>query len=129
MAVTGHVSAALEAWREGQKAQIAQVLRDSVVGKPFGKRIRDLRTVLGWSQRKTAEQFGVSVRTVIRHERRETFRLRLAILQELCALEAANAEELIAYLVYAERTDGARGDSTNPSSDEQQGALPDHSDL
>jgi DNA-binding XRE family transcriptional regulator len=105
MAAIGCVSAALEAWREGQKVQIAQVLRNSVVGKPFGKRIRNLRMVLGWSQRKTAEHFGVSVRTVIRHERGESFRLRLPMLQRLRALEADNAEELIAYLVYVERTD------------------------
>jgi hypothetical protein len=69
MAARGHVSAALEAWREEQRAQITQVLRNSVVGMPFGQRIRNLRTVLGWSQRKSAEHFEVSVRSLIRHER------------------------------------------------------------
>lgn len=103
MAATGPVSAALQAWRERQKAEIAQVLRNSVVCLPFGQRIRNLRSVLGWSQRQAAVHFGVSVRTVIRHERGESCWLRLPVLLELRALEAANAEELVAYLVHLER--------------------------
>jgi ribosome-binding protein aMBF1 (putative translation factor) len=60
--------------RGAEGAQIAQVLRNSVVGMPFGQRIRNLRTVLGWSQRKAAEHFEVSVRTVLRHGQGESFR-------------------------------------------------------
>ncbi len=104
MAATGHVSAAVQSWREGQNAQIAQVLRDSLVGMLFGQRIRNLRMVLGWSQREAAEHFGVSVRTVIRHERGDCFRPRWPLVQKVRGLEADNAEELIAYLVYVERT-------------------------
>ncbi len=99
---------ALQAWREEQKAQIAQVLRNSVVCLPFGQRIRTLRTVLGWSQREAARQFGVSVRTIIRHERGESFRPWWRLVEKVRDLEEANAEELIAYLVYAERSDAAR---------------------
>jgi DNA-binding XRE family transcriptional regulator len=107
MAATGPVSIALQAWHEDQRARAAQVLRNSVVGMPCGQRIRNLRMVLGWSQREAARQLGVAVRTVIRHERGESCWLRLAMLEKLRELEAANAEELIAYLVYMERNDAS----------------------
>jgi DNA-binding XRE family transcriptional regulator len=35
---------------------------------PFGQRIRDLRRLLGWTQREVAWQFGVSSRSIIRYE-------------------------------------------------------------
>ena len=72
MAAIGPVSAALLAWREEQKAQFAKLVRYGIVRMPFGQRIRNLRTLLGWSQIKAAAHFGVSVRTVIRHERGES---------------------------------------------------------
>jgi DNA-binding XRE family transcriptional regulator len=109
MAAIGFVSQALKSWREDQRAQIGQLLRNSVVRMPFGQRIRNLRTLLGWSQRKAAAHFGVSVRTVIRHERRESCRPWLPLLLEVRALEDAHAEELIALLVHAERSELSAG--------------------
>jgi DNA-binding XRE family transcriptional regulator len=114
MAATGHVSEALQAWREEQKAQVTQVLRNSVVGMSIGRRIRNLRTLLGWSQRQAAEHFGVSVRTVIRHEHGESFRPWWPLVEKVRVLEEANAEELIAYLVHAERSDAARSGRVDP---------------
>lgn len=111
MVAIGVVSQALKAWREEQKAQIGQLLRNSVVGMPFGQRIRNLRTLLGWSQRKAARHFGVSVRTVIRHERGESWRPWLPLLLEVRALEDAHAEEIIALLVHAERSELSAGGS------------------
>lgn len=122
MAASGPVSAALQAWREDQRAQVAQVLRTSVVGMPYGQRIRNLRMVLGWSQREAARQLQVAVRTVIRHEREESFRLRLPKVEKLRALEDANAEELLAYLVYMERNDAPLGGRSNPGGGELQGS-------
>jgi ribosome-binding protein aMBF1 (putative translation factor) len=121
MATTGRVSVALQAWREGQRAQIAQVLRNSVVGMPYGQRIRNLRAVLGWSQREAARHLEVAVRTVIRHERRESFWLRLPMLEKLRTFEAANAEEIIAYLAHAERSDAERRGPVDPPGELQGG--------
>ena len=111
MAAIGPVSAALLAWREEQKAQFAKLVRYGIVRMPFGQRIRNLRTLLGWSQIKAAAHFGVSVRTVIRHERGESYRPWLPLLLEVRALEDAHAEEIIALLVHAERSELSAGGS------------------
>jgi len=115
MAAIGPVSAALIAWREDQRAHIAQVLRNSVICIPLGQRIRNLRTLLGWSQIKAAAHFGVSVRTVIRHERGESRCPWTPLLLKVRALEDAHAEELIAFLVHAERSEVSA--SGSPSGD------------
>src|SRR6266849_5326379 len=111
MAGIGFVSQALEAWNGERRAQIAQVLRNSVVALPFGQRIRNLRMLLGWSQRTAARHFGVSVRTVIRYERGESRRPSLELLLGVRALEDAHAEELVALLVHAERSELSAGAS------------------
>ena len=111
MAGIGFVSQALEAWREERKRQFVQLLRNSVVRMPFGQRIRNLRMLLGWSQRAAARHFGVSVRTVIRYERGESRRPSLELLLGVRALEDAHAEEIIAILVHAERAELSAGGS------------------
>jgi DNA-binding XRE family transcriptional regulator len=109
MAGIGFVSPALEAWREERQTQIGRVLRSSVVCLAFGQRIHNLRMLLGWSQREAALHFGVSVRTVIRHERREGRRPSLELLLGARALEEAHAEEIIALMVQAERAELSAG--------------------
>ncbi|SRR5216683_7231983 len=65
-----------------------------------GQRIRNLRIVLGWSQREAALHLGVSRRTVIRHEQGRNRHpwLRLPLLLRLRELESTYAGELIVYL-------------------------------
>jgi transcriptional regulator with XRE-family HTH domain len=72
---------------------------------PSGQRIRNLRSLLGWTQRQIAMELGVSPRTVLRHERgqRRTPWLRLPVLLRLRQLESDHAEELIAYFTRAGR--------------------------
>ena len=112
MAGIGFVSQALEAWREERQTQMGQVLRNSVVCLPFGQRIRNLRRLLGWSQRTAARHLGVSVRTVIRHERGERRRPQ-EMLVTVRALEDAHAEEIIALMVQAERNELTAGGSAS----------------
>jgi len=113
MAAIGPVSGALKAWHEEQKAQFARLLRTGVVGIRFGQRIRNLRILLGWSQRRAARHLGVSVRTVIRHERGESWRPWLPLLLEVRALEDDHAEEIIALLVHSERNEQRAGGDAN----------------
>jgi DNA-binding XRE family transcriptional regulator len=70
---------------------------------PFGQRIRDLRRVLGWSQREVAWQLGVSARSIIRYEHGQSSPLRSAPLQALRRLESAYPLELCSYDVIARR--------------------------
>jgi transcriptional regulator with XRE-family HTH domain len=65
-----------------------------------GQRIRNLRIVLGWSQREAALQLGVSRRTIIRHEQGRNRHpwVRLSLLERLRELESTYAGELIIYL-------------------------------
>lgn len=114
MAAIGPVSEAMAAWREERADQLAMVLRRSQVGVPFGERIHNLRTVLGWSQREAARQLGVCVRSVIRHELAQSLRPWLPLLQKVRGLEAENAEILLAYLVHAEKRDPSLGSSAGP---------------
>jgi DNA-binding XRE family transcriptional regulator len=109
MAGIGFVSQALEAWREERQTQIGRVLRSSVVCLAFGQRIRNLRVLLGWSQRAAARHLGVSVRTVLRHERGDSRRPSLELLETVRALEDSHAEEIIALMVQAERAERSEG--------------------
>lgn len=86
--------------RDEQAAQFrAEVLRRLCL-MPSGQRIRNLRAILGWTQRMAATQLGVSGRTLIRHERghHRTPWLRHSLLQRLREVESDHAEELIAHL-------------------------------
>ena len=69
---------------------------------PCGERIRNLRAILGWTQRTAAVHLGISVRTLIRHEQghHRTFWPRLPLLLRLRELESDHAQELIAYLTH-----------------------------
>ena len=86
--------------RDELAAQFKAELRRRLQVLPSGQRIRSLRTVLGWTQSMAAEQLGISVRTVIRHEqgRNRLPWLRLPLLERLRELESIYAEQLIAYL-------------------------------
>jgi DNA-binding XRE family transcriptional regulator len=59
----------------------------------FGERLRNLRRVLGWTQREAAWQLGISARTVIRYEQ-GTHHPQLLTLLTLQALESDHAQEL-----------------------------------
>jgi DNA-binding XRE family transcriptional regulator len=48
---------------------IQREVRFKCLALPFGQRMRTLRRVLGMTQKQFADTLGVSVRTVIRHER------------------------------------------------------------
>ena len=69
---------------------------------PCGQRIRNLRAILGWTQRTAAAQLGISVRTLIRHERghHRTPWPRLQLVLRLRELESEHGQELIAYLTH-----------------------------
>jgi DNA-binding XRE family transcriptional regulator len=71
-------------------------------GLESGQRIRNLRAVLGWTQRVAASELGVSLRTVIRHEKghHSAASLRLALLRRLCELEREHADQIVAHLNY-----------------------------
>ncbi len=66
---------------------------------PAGQRIRNLRSILGWTQRMAAAQLGISVRTVIRHEQghHRTPWPRLSLLLRLRELESIYAGPIIAH--------------------------------
>ena len=70
---------------------------------PFGQRVRDLRRVLGWTQREVAMQLGVSTRSIIRYEQGSSSPVQSAPLLGLWRLESAYALELDAYDVTARR--------------------------
>ena len=66
---------------------------------PSGRRIYLLRRALGWTQSRVALELGISRRTVIRHEQGHTRRrwACLSLHHDLCQLEYAHAEQIIAY--------------------------------
>ena len=89
----------MQTWRDEQAAKLKTELRFQLKVMPPGQRIRTLRAVLGWTQRRIAMELGVSMRTVIRHERdqRRTLWLRLPVLLRLRQLESDHEEELVAF--------------------------------
>src|SRR5271169_4453636 len=58
----------IQAWHDEQAARLKRELRFQLLVTAPGKRIRTLRAVLGWTQRRIAMELGISMRTVIRHE-------------------------------------------------------------
>jgi DNA-binding XRE family transcriptional regulator len=67
---------------------------------PFGQRLREVRLALGWTPSMIADELGISVRTVIRHEQgsNRTGRPHLRVLLRLRELESRYAAEVLAYL-------------------------------
>jgi hypothetical protein len=59
----------IRAWHDEQAAKFKAELRFQLLVMPSGQRIRNLRNLLGCTQRRAAMELGVSMRTVIRHER------------------------------------------------------------
>jgi DNA-binding XRE family transcriptional regulator len=70
---------------------------------PFGQRIRDLRRVLGWTQREAGVRLGVSSRSIIRYEHGQSSPIRSAPLLALRRLESVHALELDGYDATARR--------------------------
>jgi DNA-binding XRE family transcriptional regulator len=92
-------SAWVQQLRNEQGTQFkAEVLRRLQL-MPGGQRIRNLRAVLGWTQRTAAAQLGISVRTLIRHEQghHRTRWLRYPLLLRLRELESTYVEQIIAH--------------------------------
>jgi DNA-binding XRE family transcriptional regulator len=85
--------------RDEQVAQFKSKLLRRLDLVPAGQRIRNLRAVLGWTQRAAALQLGISMRTVIRYEQghHRVSWPRLPLLRRLRELESEHAQELIAY--------------------------------
>lgn len=65
---------------------------------PYGQRIRDLRKALGWTQHDAAKHLGISVRTVIRHERNQSLRMHWTPLWKLREVELTYAADLAVWL-------------------------------
>ena len=61
---------------------------------PYGQRVRDIRRVLGLTQRELASQLGVSCRSIIRYEQGRSSPLKSAPLLALRRLESGHAREL-----------------------------------
>jgi len=80
----------------------AAALNRRLQGLSSGQRIRNLRAALGWTQRVAAQELGVSLRTVIRHEKghHSVASLRLPLLRRLCQLEREHADHIIAHVDY-----------------------------
>jgi DNA-binding XRE family transcriptional regulator len=100
-----HVSHGPETTGQRQ-AELQQQLRE--MGReqlPFGQRLHELRRALGWTQGMAAVELGISVRTVIRHEKGQhrTPWVRIPLLLKLRHLERVCAEEILAYLARGER--------------------------
>jgi DNA-binding XRE family transcriptional regulator len=64
---------------------------------PVGPRIRHLRRVLGWTQKRLADELRVSLRTVIRHERGQQHRRRVQWRWRLSELERDHGNQLLPY--------------------------------
>ena len=60
--------------REGHEGWFRAEFWTRLEAMPAGPRIRHLRRVFGWTQKRAADELGVSVRTVIRHERGQQHR-------------------------------------------------------
>jgi len=71
-----------------------------LIARPSGERIRTLRAVLGWTQRKAAAQLRISSRTVIRHEQGYGYARcpHQSLLLRLHELEEIYADPIMAYL-------------------------------
>ena len=82
--------------------QLQEMGREQMV---FGQRLLELRRALGWTQRMAAEELGINVRTVIRHEKGQhrTPRVPLPSLLKLRDVESVWAEQILAYLDRAGR--------------------------
>jgi DNA-binding XRE family transcriptional regulator len=95
----------IQAWHDEQAAKLKAELRFQLQVMPSGQRIRNLRSLLGWTQRRVAMELGISMRTVIRHERgqRRTPWLRLSLLLRLRELESDHEGKLIAFFTHTGR--------------------------
>ena len=77
--------------------QLREMGREQMV---FGQRLLEVRRALGWTQYMAAEELGISVRTVIRHEKGQhsTPQVPLSALLKLRDVESVWAEQILAYL-------------------------------
>ncbi len=88
----------VQALRDEQALVFKQEFWTRLQMTPAGPRIRNLRRLFAWTQRKAAAELGISVRTVIRHEQGQQYRrwrqTRWSLL--LSKLEYDHMDELIA---------------------------------
>ena len=83
-----------EAHRVQRLEEIRQEIRDYAVGASFGERMLRLRRLLGMTQKELALALGVSVRTIIRHERGQCNR-SWSLWERLREMELAHAEAVV----------------------------------
>ena len=86
-----------EAYRQQRRKEIRQEIRDYGVSVSFGERLLRLRRLRGMRQRDLALALGVSVRTIIRHERGQCDRSS-SLWASLREMEMAHAEEIVSCL-------------------------------
>ena len=84
--------------REGHEGWFRAEFWTRLEAMPAGPRIRHLRRVFGWTQKRAADELGVSVRTVIRHEQGQRHRpwANSAWLWRLSKLERDHESQLFA---------------------------------
>jgi DNA-binding XRE family transcriptional regulator len=83
--------------REGHEGWFRADFWTRLESMPAGPRIRHLRRVLGWTQQRIADELGVSLRTVIRHERGQQHRANSKLLCRLSVLERDHENQLLTY--------------------------------
>lgn len=83
-----------EAYRQQRLKETRQEIRDYAVGASFGERLLRLRRLLGMRQKDLALALGVSVRTIIRHERGQCDR-SWSLWERLREMELAHAEGVV----------------------------------
>jgi DNA-binding XRE family transcriptional regulator len=88
----------VQALRERQAADFKATFRAGLQSMLTGTRIRNLRRLLGWTQRRLAVELNISVRTIIRHEQGKNCQqwTQPEWLWRLSQLEADFEDELIA---------------------------------
>jgi DNA-binding XRE family transcriptional regulator len=95
-----HDSRWVQDLREDHAARFKAEFKRRLHAMSSGQRIRNLRTIRGWTQRQAAKELGISTRTVIRHEQGQhrTPGMRVSLLRRLRQLESDHEQQLVAYL-------------------------------
>jgi DNA-binding XRE family transcriptional regulator len=85
--------------REQESARLKEEMCGRLNSLTPGQRIRHLRLVMGWSQRRAAAEMGIGRRTLIRHEQGQygSRWTRVAMFMRLRELESEHVQQLVAY--------------------------------
>jgi DNA-binding XRE family transcriptional regulator len=86
-------------WNEQESTRLKEELHRRLNSFTPGQRIRHLRHVMRWSQRRAAVEMGVSRRTLVRHEQGQygSRWTRVAMWMRLQQLESQHADRFVAY--------------------------------